>query len=357
MATILVIDDSRVNARILTDILKMEHDVISTTSGRQGFEMAQQVQPSLILLDVDMPEMNGYQVIGLLKSDPATRDIPVIFITAREKEDDETRGLESGAIDYLTKPVSPPIVRARVHNHLELKNQRDYLANLSEMKSKLFTILAHDLKNPFTTLIGMTEMMVEMGDSLTREEMLDLSMRLNDSSKRVFSLLENLLEWLRIQMDNSEPDLGPVNIASAMQRTLSLVGQQAREKELELIVTAPPELNALADENMIDMIFRNLAGNAIKFSRPGGRITLGARQEEPGIRVSVADNGVGMSDNMRGRLFRLGKENTTPGTKGEKGTGLGLVLCQDMARRLGATLEVESEEGKGSVFSLLLQKA
>ncbi|MDH4248459.1 MAG: hybrid sensor histidine kinase/response regulator, partial [Deltaproteobacteria bacterium] len=264
--TIIIIDDSRIVTRVLKDILKGEYQVLIAANGQDGIDLARKEKASLVLMGVDMPGEDGYHICGRMKQDPDLKNIPVIFITARESEEDEERGLAVGAIDYLTKPVSPPIVKARVRSHLELKRQRDSLADLSEMKTRLFSILAHDLKNPFTTLLGLTDIMMEMGSELSREEMLDFGRRLNDSSRRVFSLLENLLEWLRLQMGGVAPDLKPVNLAELAHRTLDLMTLPAQEKGVRLISRVPEDLKVMADENMTDTVIRNLAGNALKFT-------------------------------------------------------------------------------------------
>jgi diguanylate cyclase (GGDEF)-like protein len=129
--SILVVDDSRMNIEILSDVLKSEYNVLCATNGKDALEIARRQVPDIILLDVIMPEMNGYEICTSLKSDPLTQNIPIIFITGQDQEEDEAKGLEAGAIDYITKPIRPSLVRARVHNHLQLKIYRDCLENLS----------------------------------------------------------------------------------------------------------------------------------------------------------------------------------------------------------------------------------
>ena len=352
--TIIIIDDSRIVTRVLKDILKGEYQVLIAANGQDGIDLARKEKASLVLMGVDMPGEDGYHICGRMKQDPDLKNIPVIFITARESEEDEERGLAVGAIDYLTKPVSPPIVKARVRSHLELKRQRDSLADLSEMKTRLFSILAHDLKNPFTTLLGLTDIMMEMGSELSREEMLDFGRRLNDSSRRVFSLLENLLEWLRLQMGGVAPDLKPVNLAELAHRTLDLMTLPAQEKGVRLISRVPEDLKVMADENMTDTVIRNLAGNALKFTPPQGQVIIESEITGERVVVSVKDSGVGMNADQLARLFQMGKENTTLGTNGEKGTGLGLALCRDLMMRQGSELKVQSAPGQGATFTFAL---
>ncbi len=148
---ILIIDDTVANIQILNEIFQLEYEIFFATSGSAGIEIARREQPDIILLDIMMPDMDGYETCSLLKADPATESIPVVFVTAMGEEEDETKGLEIGAIDYLTKPISPPIVKARIKNHLELKHGRDMLLNIGkELMAKNATlekerILAHRL--------------------------------------------------------------------------------------------------------------------------------------------------------------------------------------------------------------------
>ncbi len=359
MSKILVVDDMRANINILKSVLGPGFEISTASNGAEALWSAEVEQPDLILLDVDMPDMDGYEVCVRLKSHPGTHDIPVIFVTGMDHEEDEEKGLECGAIDYVTKPIKPAIVLARIKNHLELKTARDTMKEMSDMKDKLFSIIAHDLRSPFTTLIGLTEMMVNLGDAITPEQTGDFIFRINDSAKRTFALLENLLEWSRLQMEQVKFEPGEVRLKDVAQKTVDLLRPVAEGKGLLIENLVPDGLTAHADENMIDVAVRNLTNNAIKFSDEGGKITIDGHLSgmlgSVEACLSVSDSGVGMTPAQMGKLFGLSKENTTLGTKGEKGTGLGLLMCKELVEKNNGKIKVESEPGRGSTFTITLR--
>jgi two-component system, sensor histidine kinase and response regulator len=361
MSKILIVDDMRTNINILKSVLGSGHEIYTASTGSEALWSAEVEQPDLILLDVDMPDMDGYEVCEMLKSHPGTRDIPVIFVTGMDKEEDEEKGLKCGAIDYLTKPINPFVVLSRVKNHLELKMARDSMKELSDMKDKLFSIIAHDLRSPFTTLIGLTEMMVNLGDAITPEQSSDFISRINDSAKRTFALLENLLEWARLQMDQVKFEPKELRLKEVAQKTVDLLSPVAQGKGLVIENLVPEGLTAYADENMLDIVIRNLTNNAIKFSNEGGKITigghLGGKLGSIEANLTVSDLGVGMTPEQMGKIFGLSKENTTLGTKGEKGTGLGLLMCKELVEKNRGKIKVESEIERGSTFSVALQQS
>ena len=359
MSKILIVDNVRTNINILTSVLGSDYEISTASNGNEALWSAAVKPPDLILLEVDMPDMDGYEVCARLKSHSGTQDIPIIFVTGMDDEDYEEKGLEYGAIDYITKPIKPAIVLARIKNHLELKTARDAMKELSDMKDKLFSVIAHDLRSPFTTLIGLTDMMVNLGDAITPEQSSDFVSRINDSAKRTFALLENLLEWSRLQMDQVKFEPRIVRLKDIAQKAVDLLSPVAEGKGLVIENLVPDRLTAHADENMLDTVVRNLANNAIKFSDEGGKITIGGHQD--GVFGSaeaclyVSDSGVGMTPVQMGKIFGFSKENTTLGTKGEKGTGLGLLMCKELVEKNRGKIKVESEPGRGSTFTITLR--
>jgi len=173
----------------------------------------------------------------------------------------------------------------------------------------------------------------------------------------VFSLLENLLEWMKLQMGGAEAVIKPVLLAPLAQRTVDLMAIPAEEKVVELRNELPADLKVLGDENMLDTVIRNLMGNALKFTPPEGHVVIGGEARGRYSVVTVTDTGVGMSPEQLAKLFKMGKEHTTLGTHGEKGTGLGLALCRDLMVRQGSDLKVQSTPGKGTTFTFVLPSA
>jgi len=231
---------------------------------------------------------------------------------------------------------------------------KEELEKLNQEKNKFFSIIAHDLRSPFTSLLGFTALLEQRADKLSPDKVKEYAETINDSATRVFKLLENLLEWSRLQMDRIEFEPRDVQLADIAGKTIEVMSPVAADKNITLTegIQAP---QAFADPYMIDAVIRNLVNNAIKFTPDGGAVTIAYDITPEGMaRVSVKDTGVGMDADKLSKLFHLAENVTTAGTEGEKGTGLGLLLCEDLVERNGGKLHIESELGKGSTFSFTL---
>lgn len=235
----------------------------------------------------------------------------------------------------------------------ELEIARDELELLNEQKSKFFSIIAHDLRSPFNALLGYTSLINQMGDKLSREQIVEYSTSTHEAATRVFKLLENLLAWGHLQMDGEQSEPEPFPVLRIATRTIDALSPVAAEKNITLIQETG-KVEVYADTNQADTIVRNLVNNAIKFTEDGGTITISAETTDGRTHIRVTDNGLGMSPETAANLFNLSESVSTDGTHGEKGTGLGLLLCKDLAQRNDGTIEVESELGKGSTFTLSL---
>lgn len=238
----------------------------------------------------------------------------------------------------------------------ELQAQRDELEKLNDQKNKFLSIIAHDLKGPFTALMGASDLMLNLVGEVSPEDLAELAGSTNRSAKRVFELLENLLEWSRLQMDGVEFQPAALELKPLAQSCVDLMSPIASEKDIR-ITNKVPDVAALADANMVDTIIRNLMNNALKFTERAGEITIGAKPVDDWIEVSVADNGVGMPADKVERLFRLDQKTSTLGTDGETGTGLGLHLCKELVEKHGGEIRVESVEGEGSTFHFTLPRS
>jgi len=229
------------------------------------------------------------------------------------------------------------------------------LEKLDQQKNKFFSIIAHDLRSPFTSLLGFSAMLEERSEKLAPEKIKEFATHIHESGTRVFRLLENLLEWARLQMDRIEVEPQIIALAEITRKTIDVLGPVAAEKDIKLQERGPPT-NAYADPHMIDAVIRNLVNNAIKFTPHNGTITiLYDADENSGIaRISVMDTGVGMDTHTAGKLFKLSENVTTQGTDGEAGTGLGLLLCYELVSRNSGTICVESTQGTGSTFTFTL---
>ena len=228
------------------------------------------------------------------------------------------------------------------------------LNELNASKDKFFSIIAHDLKNPFNTIIGFSEMLneeIKSGDSTRIEK---YSGMINTSAVQTLRLLENLLEWAKSQTGKILFNPIPINLSGLFNEEFSMLNDMATGKNIELKSSFPDDLTVLADKNMLKTILRNLISNAIKFTHKNGKVEVKAIIDNKQVEISVSDSGIGMTKETMAKLFRIDANLSTRGTENEKGTGLGLFLCKEFVEKHGGKIWVESESGKGSIFKFVL---
>lgn len=362
---ILIVDDTPKNIQVLGKTLHdIGYNVSIATSGGQALESVKKESPDLILLDIQMPEMDGFEVCKILKKNPDTKEIPVIFLTAVIESEKIVLGFELGAVDYITKPFHTAELTMRVATHIEIKQSREkikksneQLKELNATKDKFFRIIAHDLRNPFVGIIGLSE---NMKNSLIKEKKEGLEKFfkyteiINTSSKSAASLLENLLEWARSQ--TGEINLNPKNISinDLFNKNVQIVSAMAIKKNITIEIAQMNNEIAYTDELLVNTILRNLLTNAIKFTYAGGKVILSTETKKDFLEISVSDTGVGIEPGNIDKIFKIDSKFSNLGTEKEKGTGLGLILCKEFVEKQGGTIWVESELEKGSKFTFSL---
>jgi len=274
--------------------------------------------------------------------------------------------LELMALVILAVFIYVYLVKAKTNRILKRQNQVIQAANeqlteseqklkeLNDTKDKFFSIVAHDLKNPFTSLLSISELLSESYHDMDEEDKISGINSFHRSAKRIYVLLENLLMWSRSQTNRIKYLPDEFDLYQLASENIQLFNLHAEKKGLNLAFVSEKELIVFADREMINTVLRNFLHNAIKYSEPGGKVVLELKQEENRIKVSVEDTGVGMNAEKLNNLFNLASKWTTPGTDGEKGTGLGLIVCKEFVERHGAKIQVQSEPGKGSEFGFWL---
>ena len=393
---ILIVDDKFQNLFALERLLKqLDVDVLPTTCGTEALSLTLEHDFCLAIVDVQMPEMDGYELVELMRSNVSTANLPVIFVSAIYSDEYHHRkGYDAGAVDFISKPFVAEIMLSKVKVFLDLYQQRvkleelvgqlnaknealEYeieqrhqaevalrqantmLSKLNADKDKLFAIISHDLRSPFNSLLGNTQLLTKMIDRWSQEDIQEMSQSIHSQAKAAHRLLENLLTWSQLQRGRIEYDPGPVELHQLAENTVALLNEMALAKQIRLAHTIEPGLVAYADEYMIDTIFRNLTTNALKFTPAGGQVTLSAHRNGVStddvktelIEVKVADTGVGLSQADIDKLFKIDVHHTTPGTAQESGTGLGLILCQEMVSKNGGQIWVESEVKHGTTVT------
>jgi signal transduction histidine kinase len=239
---------------------------------------------------------------------------------------------------------------------IKLRQARRILQEANDAKDKFFSILAHDLKNPFNSLLGLSEILVEDFDKLANYEKLNMVKRIHGTSESAYALLENLLDWSRLQRGSMHLEPESTNLKQLVDDVIALSFLQAHNKNIALHTEIKDELRVFADPNMLKTIIRNLVSNAIKFTMPGGYVKISGHSDEWSTHIKVEDNGIGMSTEACKKLFSISEKNKTYGTNDESGTGLGLIICQEFAIKNKGDIEVSSHEGRGSTFTVILPK-
>ncbi len=366
--SVFIIDDNPTNLAVLSNYLKdFGYRILVARNGDSALKKLQHVKPDIILLDVMMPGLNGFEVCELLKADEATKEIPVIFMTALSESENKVKGFQAGAVDYVTKPLHHEEVVARLSTHLRIRdltlslqeqNERlqkmtDELAYLNASKDKFFSIVAHDLKSPFQALLGMSELLPMLAEKSSAAELKEMGEIIHRSAQNVFNLLQNLLQWSRLQMGRMDYEPTKIDLYELTQGNVDLLAEYAASKSVRLLNDVPENLWVYADENMLNTVIRNLTSNAIKFTPVLGTVTIGAvklaDENADLVEMSVADTGVGISQANINKLFQVGVNYTTLGTAKETGTGLGLIICKEMVEKNKGRIWIESEEGHGTV--------
>lgn len=363
-ATILIVDDNPTNLQVLLSSLQETgFETLIAQSGEGALRQVKYAQPEIILLDVMMPGIDGFETCRRLKENKTTREIPVIFMTALSDTVDKIKGFEVGGVDYITKPFQHEEVLARVNAHLtirklqqQLQKKNEQLRELNASKDKFFSIIAHDLKTPFSALLGFTRAVADSSVNFSPDEMNEIFIDLRKSAENLYALLENLLSWSRIQKGVMEHQPDHIDLHELVMQNVTLFTPNTMQKQITLLNSLKKETFAYADHNMVDTVIRNLLSNALKFTDTNGKVEVSATQDDQFVEVSVTDTGVGIREEDIPKLFRIDVKYKNIGTAGEEGTGLGLNLCKDLVEKNGGKIWVESEVGKGTTFRFTLPK-
>ncbi|HAN78976.1 MAG TPA: hypothetical protein DCQ31_15030 [Bacteroidales bacterium] len=241
-------------------------------------------------------------------------------------------------------------IESRKRLEAEILNQNLLLAELNATKDKFFSIIAHDLRSPFSSLLGFSDQLVQNHkkyDDAKRERMLQI---VNQSARNTFSLLDNLLTWARSQSGKIVPKKERIDLKISINKVIGLLNENAQNKQISIVNSIPDEVFIATDKNMLETVIRNLISNAIKFTPQKGEVTVSVAKQPSAYEISVSDTGTGMEKEVLETLFKIGSTKSLNGTDGERGTGLGLILCKEFVEKNGGTITVESVVEIGSTF-------
>lgn len=361
-ATIMVVDDTPENLDLLREMLQNKgYRVQAFPRGSMAIKAAQIRPPDLILLDVMMPEMNGFEVSERLKADDTLRDIPVLFISALTDTADKVNAFAAGGVDYVTKPFQIEEVYARVKAHLELRRQRrelreayNKLSELETLRNNLTHMVVHDMRSPLMVVDGSYEVIMMEKDRLSPRQQMFVTMGRN-SCCELIEMVSSLLDVSRMEAGQMPLNRMSIDVLEIAGSAVGSVAVLAEAKALTVCVTGHPAVSAV-DRDVLHRVFVNLLGNAIKFSPNGRIIKVDVESAGDRVRASVTDQGNGIPQEYHQRIFdKFGQvESRKEGLK--HSSGLGLTFCKLAVEAHGGRIGVESEVGRGSTFWLTLPK-
>lgn len=357
---ILIVDDVVSNVLLLKILLSNEKFQVCTANcGNMCIEQARAEKPDLILLDVMMPDISGFDTAVILKKDPELKDIPIIFLTALNSPADLVKGFQVGANDFLSKPFNKEELVVRVMHQIALvaakrlieKQNRELLATINN-RDKMYSVIAHDLRSPMASIRMVLNLVVAaISPEVVGQEIFDLVDKANKGSEDVHDLLDNLLKWTKSQTGRLTVVMQDLDLNDIIPGVVDIFEMIAATKKIKLSYTGTSTI-VRADNDMLKTIVRNFLSNAVKFSPENSSIEISVTSDADFAKISICDHGVGIAADRLDSIFHKGE--TTYGTGGEEGSGLGLQLCQDFAHKIGGDVMVESVEGEGSTFSVLV---
>jgi CheY-like chemotaxis protein len=382
--TILLVDDQSGYLDLLKDVFGSHTEVMYASDGLAALRIAAARVPDLILLDVMMAGLDGYEVFSRLKADPVTRDIPVIFLTGLGSVAEETKGLTMGAADYVTKPINPVAVRTRVTHQIELRRAHQELMRLTadehaaqlareeeraaevervsqqalQLRDDFLSHVSHELRSPLTSIYSFSSIIADGLAGRTTHAQDEYLLIIQKNVRQLQSMIEDLLAVTATKTGKLAIMLQDTSLSEAILDAVHTCEANAREKGVSLSCVIPPQLTSVfADPIRLLQVLIILCDNAIKFTPAGGsvKVQAGVFQKMPGyLLVEVSDTGCGIKPELLERIFEHHYQVTDSSRDGRKGLGLGLHIAKELTTRQGGAIWATSEQGKGSVFSFTL---
>ena len=358
--SVLVVDDTSLSIMALTRILNPEYTVYTASNGRDAITAAEQYLPDVILLDVIMPDMDGYAAIAALKNAEKTKDIPIIFITGLSRSGDEEKGLALGAADYITKPFSPVVVKLRVRNQIKILEQvrliveKEVVEQNNSARMEFLSRMSHEMLTPMNAIVGLTHLLKATTESGAAKEYLD---EMTAASGHLLDLINNLLD-ISDQKDSVFIPVDSVFSFEVMvQDVLSGINHNVKKKQqrltFDIASSLPPHL--IGDPGRLAQVIKHLLANAIKFTPEDGEIRLSVSvidedDETVTLQFEITDNGIGISKEHQNGIFDVFTQVDESMTRKHDGAGLGLSMSKRIIEMMDGKIWVESELGKGSKF-------
>lgn len=339
---ILIVDDNETNRRMMGRSLERGFDceIITANNGKEAVEMALKRFPDLILMDGMMPDMDGFEATLIIKENPETQDIPIIFVTALADKKQIIQAFESGASDYIVKPFYALEMMARIQTHLTVKLQKDAIKSHVAEQRRLLHVLCHDLSNPIISARNVIELSQEDPSILT-----ELSEEIKVALNNALELIALIRQFRAIEEGKHRWDITPVPLRQAIEESCMILRNRAVHKQITLKNQVADNFIVMAERvSLINSVINNLLTNAIKFSESGSIIEILAEDKGDTVELTVRDYGIGIPASQIGSIFNLNAATSRPGTEQEQGTGFGMPLVQKFSEAYGGSVRIESKE-------------
>ena len=362
---ILIVDDDRLNIRVLGGILKADGYVLAdANSGETALELYKGFQPDLVLLDVIMPGIDGFETCRRLMREYGDKSAPVIFITAKSDSDDVVEGLSAGGVDYLPKPFKPKEVLARIRSHLQnkiLSEQRkmlvEQLSKANAAKNRFLGMAAHDLRNPLASIRGIAEFLREGAVGPLNPEQNELIDTIHGAAQSMLVMVNELLDLATIEAGELKVSLEIYDLGDLIAKSVSMINREALKKKTHVIFEPPPQPVTLKiDPAKMRQVVDNLLSNAVKYSPPGSTIRtfVTSHGSDSTCSFSVRDQGPGIPHDEHDKLFKDFSRLSSKPTGGEKSTGLGLAICRKIVEAHHGQIVAENLPDRGCEFRVTI---
>lgn len=353
---ILVVDDDRLNIQILKRILQSEgYDLADAASGEEALSIYASFDPDLVLLDVMLPGINGFETCRKLRTTYGLECSPIIFITAKNESDDIVEGFSAGGVDYLPKPFQAREVIVRIRTHLQNRLLVEQLSKANNEKNRFLGMAAHDLRNPLAGIRGLTEFMIEGAVGEVTPEQTDLLQNIHSASQAMLQLVNELLDLATIEAGELHLSKQPVRLCEVIMKSVNVANIDAGKKGTRINFSPEPCHEYVEiDPHKMKQVIDNLLSNAVKYSPPNSTVTVEYHVKPEAYEFCVKDQGPGIPEDERDKLFKDFSRLSVKPTGGEQSTGLGLAICRKIVEAHGAKIAAENLPGGGCEFRVTI---
>ena len=349
--TILIVDDKATNLELLMRLLRIggDYNILKASDGKTALEIARNNNIDLVILDIMMPELDGYQVCMALKEMPEKASVPVIFLTAKYDLESMIKGFNVGAVDYMTKPINVDELKVRVTTHLKLRKQEMELKQNDDTKNRFIAIVADDLRTPIKGLKSFLKMIDESSDTLDKDALNEYISVAYSAADCLDAISLNLMMWAALQNNELPANPHEVYVMNIFNDIIDEIQIENKQKDIAIINDINESRKVYVDEEYLRIIIRNVLSNAFSFSHKGGsiRVSVESQNIDTSLTFTVQDHGIGMNNDEIQNIFKPGKHHRKEGTSGETGTGMGLILCHDLLEKSNGHIWIENNIDEG----------